>query len=95
MSNRGGQLGNKNATKNRPWADALNRILETHKPADQREKLNALACSVIAKAMEGDIPAIKEIADRLDGKAVQQTEITGADGESLFSSITIQLKRPE
>ena len=34
-------------------------------------------------AEEGEAWAVKEIADRLDGKAIQATEITGADGEPL------------
>ena len=75
--------GNKNAVKNKPWADALSRALEIHKPSDQRVKLDALACSLVEKAMSGDTNALKEIGDRLDGKPKQQIEATGLDGGAI------------
>jgi hypothetical protein len=77
----GAPVGNKNAaTTKRPWAEALQRALEAHKPIEQRQKLDALAVAVIEKAMSGDVQAIKEIGDRLDGKPRQQTEIMGENG---------------
>jgi hypothetical protein len=33
--------------------------------------LNAVALALVKKAKEGDVPAIKELADRLDGKVTQ------------------------
>lgn len=35
------------------------------------DKLRAVAEALVTKAMTGDVPAIKEIADRLDGKVPQ------------------------
>lgn len=79
------QIGNTNASnKRKPWAEALERALEAHKPAEQRQRLAALAEAVVAKAMDGDVSAIKEIGDRLDGKAKQQTEITGLDDGAIM-----------
>jgi hypothetical protein len=37
-------------------------------------KLRAVADALVEKAMTGDIAAIKEVADRLDGKPVQAIE---------------------
>ncbi len=34
-------------------------------------KLRAVADALVKKAIEGDIPAVREIADRLDGKVPQ------------------------
>lgn len=73
----GAPIGNKNATKNRPWAEAINRALL----AEDGKKLRALAERLIDKASEGDVTALKEIGDRMDGKAMQA--ITGADGGNL------------
>ena len=39
--------------------------------------LRAIAQGLIEKATEGDVAAIKEIADRLDGKPAQPTEMSG------------------
>jgi ribosomal protein L17 len=40
-------------------------------------KLKRLADALLTKAQEGDIHAIREVADRIDGKVAQQ--LTGAD----------------
>jgi hypothetical protein len=52
------------------------RRLTTQNP----KRLNKIAEALLDAAEAGDLPAIKEVFDRLDGKAVQSTEITGADG---------------
>lgn len=58
-------------------------------------KLRAVADALIEKAVAGDIPAIKEIADRLDGKVAQS--IIGDDESdpiSLVHVIERRLVRP-
>jgi hypothetical protein len=53
----------------------------------------------IAKALEGDTAAWEKINDRLEGKARQSTELTGADGTPLQMGNTtilkIQYRKPE
>lgn len=69
MAERGGQLGNNNAAKGTQWRDAINAVFkraETEK--DRRRMLITLAEKLVDMAMEGDMAAIKEIGDRLDGK---------------------------
>lgn len=44
-------------------------IKEAHE--EGRDKLRAVADALVAKAIGGDVQAIKEIADRLDGKVPQ------------------------
>jgi len=56
-------------------------ISEAH--AEGGTKLRAVADALVTKALSGDVPAIKEVADRLEGKVMQQTEISGADGEPI------------
>jgi hypothetical protein len=73
----GAPVGNKNATKNKLWADAINRALL----AEDGKKLRALADKLIDRALEGDVTALKEVGDRVDGKPAQA--ITGADGGDL------------
>lgn len=79
----GAPEGNKNATKNRPWAEAINRALL----AEDGKKLRALAEKLIEKALEGDVSALKEIGDRSDGKPSQQLEHTGEGGGALVVKI--------
>lgn len=73
--------GNKNATKNKPWAEAIHRALL----AEDGKNLRALADKLIARALEGDVSALKEIGDRADGKSVQA--VVGADGGPIIVEV--------
>ena len=76
----GAPLGNQNARKNSEWADALRK--EVHRRDEQGVKnLRKLAKAAVRKGIEGDIPALKEIGDRLDGKPIPIID-TG-DGNSI------------
>ena len=80
--------GNKNATKNKYWSDALRKYI-TQNPTELEQAAKAL----FAKAKEGDVAAIKEIGDRLEGKAVQRVEGSGEDGEFITKMI-VELVEP-
>ena len=60
--------GNTYSSKNnRLWTDTLCRACIQ----SDGKKLREMADALIAKALEGDIAAIKEIGDRLEGKPAQ------------------------
>ena len=67
------QIGNTNASKNRPWAAAINRALAQ----GDANRLRGLAEKLIDKALEGDMAALKELGDRVDGKSLATIEYTG------------------
>ena len=75
------------------WRDALrvaiNRIREGDE--DQRPMLARIAEKTVDLAMEGDMQAIKEIGDRLDGKAVQGID----DGEGGPVKLVIAWETPQ
>jgi hypothetical protein len=50
--------------------------LELAEAGDSLKKLREIANALIEKAVGGDMQAIKELADRLDGKATQMLEHT-------------------
>lgn len=73
--------GNQYAAKSKRWQMAIERALE--KRSSRKEELDALdelAEKLLAKCDEGDLSALKELGDRLDGKSSQSVEHSGADG---------------
>lgn len=72
--------GNKNSTLDkREFANAVRRLAVQ----EDGKRLRKVVESLYAKAEEGEVQAIKEIADRLDGKPAQQINHAGHDGEAL------------
>ena len=59
--------------RDKPFRDALR--MEIADAGDDFKALRPIAAALISKASEGDIPAIKELADRLDGKVPQGIEV--------------------
>ena len=45
-------------------------------------------------ATNGEAWAVKELIDRMDGKAIQAQEITGADGAPLLTGIEVTFVKP-
>jgi len=76
MAGTGAPLGNRNAAKGKRWESALTKALARY--SDDRikagEALDKIALEVVRKALGGDTQAITEIANRLDGKALQPVE---------------------
>ena len=68
MAKVGAPLGNTNSSKsNRLWAETIRRAVLQQDAV----RLRKIAEALLDKAEEGDIAAIKELGDRLDGKAIQ------------------------
>ena len=78
--------GNNNYLKGRPWTEALRRIDVQSEGA----KLRKIAEKVYEMAEAGDLQAIREIAERTDGKAAQALMVTGADDGPVEHSITVK-----
>ena len=72
-------FGNKNAVKNRPWAEVINRALIQ----GDGQRLRSIAEKLLTLAENGDIQALKEVGDRLDGKPAQQVQLSGDADEPL------------
>jgi len=91
-TNKGGApKGNDNAKKNKLFYDRIRKHL-IQNPA----KLEKIVETLVQEAQNGEPWAVKEIMDRVDGKAVQSTEISGVDGEAMeLKIIEFVIKRPE
>lgn len=78
----GAPEGNNNPEKGKRWKLAIEKALEKRGPS-MVEALAAVAEQLIQKASEGDISALKELGDRIDGKAAQSVALTDPDGGRL------------
>lgn len=58
----------------KPFRDAL--IMELNAAGNNHKMLRRIAQALLMNAAEGKMDAIKEVADRIDGKSVQQIEQT-------------------
>lgn len=75
----GAPAGNKNASKGKPWQAAIERALALRSRVDQKEALDTLAEKLLANCDQGDMAALKELGDRLDGKPAQAINLGGQD----------------
>jgi len=67
--------------KEKSFANMLNIAIKEAVEGSDKTKLRAVADALLDKAMAGDVAAIKEVADRLDGK-VPQAVVGGDDTEN-------------
>jgi len=66
-------FGNKNNAKGKVWGDALRKAIVQ----DDHKRIRLGIEKLLDAHAAGEPWAIKEIADRLDGKAAQSVEVTG------------------
>ena len=63
------------------WRAAIRKAVHELRVAEGDDKkikaLGLLADRLVSKGLDGDVTAIKEIGDRLDGKAAQSVALTG------------------
>lgn len=81
----GAPIGNRNAAKPRLFDGALRRAI--NEAGADREVLLDIAKVMLAKALEGDLAAIKEIRDTLDGKPAQSVTVGGDPENPLVSRV--------
>lgn len=83
----GAPKGNQNAKRAKVWSDAVRKAIV------QGKKLEPLAEKLIDEALSGNMVAMKEIGDRLEGKPMQETHNTHDVTETRHYSDTELLTR--
>ena len=89
MAERGGQSGNTNSVRGQLFRDQLRRVF-----AQDPHRLRNIAEKLITKAEEGEPWAVRELMDRIDGKAVQAMTVANEDGSPLLAGIRVEFVRP-
>ncbi len=85
-------IGNRNAAKAKEFEGAIRKAIAQRSDPDTLRKI---ADKVLDMALDGNLFATGMIADRLDGKPTQSTELTGKNGESLFRDLSSDEIRAE
>jgi hypothetical protein len=80
-------IGNSNAAKGKMFYDKLRKCL-----VQEPHRLDRIVDQLVTQAELGESWAVKEIIDRLDGKAVQTLE--NGDGSPLLAGINVTFVRP-
>ena len=83
----GAPLGNNNGSKGKPLTDALRRSLARAGQGDMSVGMNRVAQTVLDAALGGEQWAIKEVWDRIEGKAIQGVELAGVDGGPIVQRV--------
>ena len=86
----GAPEGNDNARKGKLFYDQLRKVLVQN---DQL-KLRQVSEKLVDAAIEGEPWAVKEVIDRMDGKAVAIQEIQGPDGTQLKAGFVLTFEEP-
>ena len=72
----------------KPFRDALRLAVKRPGDADVKgkTKLDKIVARLVEEAVNGDVPAIKEVGDRLDGKVPQA--VTGEGGGPIALAVS-------
>jgi len=81
------------AWADKAFRDALRKAVMEIDPSTRMRKLDLLARNLVANGLASDTTAIKEVADRLDGKSTQIIEQTIT--ERMVVSAPVPEKDPE
>ena len=74
----------KGATNDKEWRDAVRKSVHKLRDAGEGDKarrvksLGLLADKLVSTGLDGDVSALKEIGDRLDGKPAQAVDVAMA-----------------
>lgn len=90
----GNTLGGKR--KDRPWTEAIRKAAYSIPEDDpqKRKRLELLAEALLVKAQSGDVLAMKEVGDRLEGKVPQGIIGGDEDDPPILTEVRLTIVDP-
>ena len=89
MATSGGQPGNQNARKAKAFENALRRALARKAESTVDAGIDLVADKLVTAGCAGEQWAVKEIADRLDGKSHQSVALSGDEDAPLVTRVEL------
>ena len=87
----GAPKGNNNAAKAKVWTAAIERALEARSKLEGKKLMDEAAQALVDKAIDGDVSALRELGDRLEGKPGQSMTLSGDENNPVRYSV-IEIK---
>jgi len=73
----GAPIGNTNGAKAKVWTAAITRALNKRTKLEGKEAIDELAEKLLGLCDEDNLPALKELGDRIEGRAAQSLSLDG------------------
>ncbi len=89
----GAPVGNQNAAKANIWTSAIQRALAKRSKLDALEAIDGLAEKLLQQCDKGEVGALRELGDRLQGKPAQALTIGGDADAPLEHKMEVVLVR--
>lgn len=79
------------------WADAVRRAVlrRIDNVEGKPQKIERLADNLVEAGLAGDMSAVREIGDRLDGRPAQASIVQGDPNNPIIHKIIREIVRPE
>lgn len=90
----GAPVGNTNAASAHVWKSAIERALAKRSRLAQKEAIDELAEKLLEQCDKGDMTALRELGDRLDGKP-HQTVAAAVTGDLTFGVVSYLDVKPK
>jgi hypothetical protein len=75
----------------RNWSSAIQSAVENEDPVQKRKRLHLIAERLVQMAQDGDMQAIKELGDRIDGRPAAQLPADLSDEQIKGATIVYNL----
>jgi hypothetical protein len=92
----GAPVGNTNGAKGKLFTEALRKLIKQDELTlvEEKRRINKAANKLLDLAADGSEWAVKEFANRIEGKSIQAVEVTGAEGANFLDPANIRNLSP-
>lgn len=91
----GAPVGNQNGAKAKVWTAAIERALAKRSALERKEAIEEIANALIDKCLDGDMTAIREFGDRMEGRPTQTVAGDPENPLTIINKVERAIIRPK